>query len=60
MIAVRSGYAESLKCIQDLYSEGHASKEEYRKALQSYQEYLSEIKSRQRDEAAAAREDYRY
>jgi len=60
MIAVRCGNSESLKCIQDLYSEGQASKEEYRKALQSYQEYLGEIKSRQRDEAAAAREDYRY
>ena len=29
------------------------------KALQSYQTYLSEIKSKQRDEAAAAYEEYR-
>lgn len=33
---------------------------DYKKALQSYQEYLSEIKSPQRDKAAAARENYRY
>ena len=60
MIAVRGGSAGSLGVIKELYSIGHATKEDYTKALQSYQEYLAEIKSRQRDEAAAAREDYRY
>ena len=52
MIAAESGHDESLKKIKELYSTGHASKEDYSKALQSYQVYLSEIKSRQRDEAA--------
>ena len=60
MIAVRGGYADSLKNIQQLYSNGHASKEDYTKALQLYQTYLGEIKSEQRDKAAAAREDYQY
>ena len=60
MIAVRAGDNDSLKEIQELYSEGDATKGDYMKALQSYQEYLIEIKSRQRDEAAAADENYRY
>ena len=60
MIAVRDGENDSLKEIQELYSNGHATKEVYTKALQSYQKYLGEIKSEQRDKAAAADEEYRY
>jgi len=54
MIAVRDGYADSLKQIKRLYTSGHATKEDYTKALHLYQSYLVEIKSSQRDEAAAA------
>ena len=50
----------SLLVIQDLYCKGKATKDEYAKALRSYQAYLNEVKSIQRDEAAAAREDYKY
>jgi len=60
MIAVKGGNNESLKRIKDLYSNGFATKEEYTKALQSYQEYLGAITSVQRDKAAAADDDYRY
>ena len=60
MIAVRDGFALSLKQIQRMYSNGHATKEDYTTALRLYQEYLGEIKSRQRDIAAAADEEYRY
>ena len=60
MIAVRDGENDSLKQIKEFYSNGQASKEDYTTALQSYQAYLGEIKSKLRDEAAAAREDYRY
>jgi len=60
MIAVRDGFAPSLKNIKILYSKGVATKEEYTTALQLYQEYLSEIKSDQRDKAAAADEENRY
>ena len=60
MIAVRGGDTSSLDNIKELYSSGDATKEEYTTALQFYQTYLGEIKSRQRDEAAAAYEDYRY
>ena len=60
MIAVRCGFLKSLKIIQEMYSHGHATKEDYSKALQSYQTYLEEIKSDRRDKAAAADEKYRY
>ena len=60
MIAVRGGYAKSLEAIKEMYSYGLATKEDYTKALRLYQEYLSEIRSTQRDKAAAANEDYRY
>jgi len=59
LIAVGAGDNEALKKTHELYSRGFATKEDYTKALRSYQEYLSEIKSRQRDEAVAAT-DYRY
>ena len=60
IIAVAGGYSKSLDTIKDLYSNGHATKEDYTKALEVYQTYLGEIKSKQRDEAAAADEEYRY
>jgi len=61
MIAVQCGDNESLETIQKMYSNGFATKEDYTKALRAYQEYLNEIKSPQRDEAATANETlYRY
>ena len=59
MIATKGG-ADSLKKIQHLYSNGHATRDDYTKALRLYQEYLSEIKSVQRDKAAATYENCRY
>jgi len=60
MIAVRDGDADSLQRVQQLHSNGNATKEDYIKALQSYQTYLDEIESDQRDEAAAADDEYKY
>ena len=60
LIASRSGYSDSLKQIQRIYSNGQATKEDYTKALQLFQTYLAEIKSPQRDEAAAFSDEYRY
>ena len=60
MIAARDGFTTSLNHIQTMYFKGHATKDDYTTALRSYQTYLGEIKSKQRDEAAAADEDYRY
>ena len=58
MIAVRSGESNTLDEIKELYRYGHASKGDYTKALQLYQEYLGEIKSDQRDKAAAFSADH--
>ena len=54
MLSVRGGYSNAVDNIKRLYSNGCATKEDCTKALRLYQVYLGEIKSRQRDEAAAA------
>ena len=60
MIAAKSGHNESMDQIKRVYSNGEATKDDYTRALQLYQEYLVEIKSVQRDKAASAYDDYRY
>ena len=60
IIAVRDGHSDALATIKSLHSRGLATKEEYTKVLRAYQEYLGEIKSDQRDEAAAFDDDYKY
>lgn len=60
IIATKDGCIESLECIKMLYSDGYASRDDYANALRSYQAYLDEIKSDQRDEAAAADDGNRY
>jgi len=60
MIAVRDGNAKSLEETKRLYTNGYATKDKYTKALRLYQSYLSEIKSIQRDEAAAYDDKNRY
>ena len=61
MIAVGCGDDESLKRIREFYTNGHATKDDYAKALRAYQTYVDGIKSAQRDEAAAYNSDeYRY
>ena len=53
MIAVEFGNNGSLKRIKQLYSKGYATKDDYANALRAYQAYLKEIKSDDRDKAAA-------
>jgi len=60
MIAAEDGDDISLKKIQELYTNGLATKDDYAKALRAYQAYLVEIKSTQRDKAAAASAKYCY
>ena len=60
MIAAEGGDDISLKKIQELYTNGHATKDDYANALQSYQKYLDEIKSEQRDAAASSDDRYKY
>ena len=60
IIAAGDGHHNSVKAIQELYKLGLATKDDYASALQNYQEYLDEIKSDQRDKAAAADDRYKY
>jgi len=60
MIAVIGGDVDALKNIKRLYMGGHATKDDYTKALRSYQECLDEIRSEQRDKAAAYSDELRY
>ena len=60
MIAVRGGCTHSLKDIQRLYMNGHATKDHYANALRSHQAYLNEIQSDQRDKAAVFKDSYKY
>jgi len=60
MIASGNGNQLSLDNIQDMYKIGQVTKDEYTAALQAYQTYLSEIKSAQRDEAAAFDDKHKY
>jgi TPR repeat protein len=53
MIAVGSGHNDSVKIIQQMFKHGYATKDDYAEALKAYQAYLSEIKSDDRDKAAA-------
>ena len=61
MIAVEGGgYNDSLNVFKQLYLDGHATKDDYAKALKAYQAYLSDIRNDQRDEAAEFSEDFKY
>ena len=53
MIASGSGSSRSLTEMKQLYTNGHATKDDYGKAFEAYQAYLDDIRSDQRDEAAA-------
>ena len=60
MIAVKDGGSISLESIKRMHEAGLSTKDEYTKALQLYQEYLDEVKSDQRDQAAAADDANKY
>ena len=60
MIAAGSGYYDSLENIKRMFMNGHATKDDYAKALRVYQAYLVEIKSPQRDEAALFDDEFKY
>ena len=60
MIAAGDGSELSLKQIKQLFMKGHATKDDYAKALQACQVYLGEIRSVQRDTAAAFDENNSY
>lgn len=60
MIAVNDGNLNSLGNIKKFYLDSHATKDDYTKAMRSYQAYLVEITTDQRDEAVAFSDEYKY
>ena len=60
LIAAELGHTRSLEYIKEMFKSGVATKDGYAKALRVYQSYLNEIKSPQRDEAAASYDDCKY
>ena len=60
MIAAGCGDNDSLEKIKQMFMNGHVMKDDYAKALQVHQANLVEIKSSQRDEAAAFDDNYKY
>ena len=54
------GYKHSLISMEEMFKNGRATKDDYMKALNAYQAYLEEIKSEQRDKAAASSDRYKY
>jgi TPR repeat protein len=50
IIAANLGLHESLKCLRELYADGHASKEDYAGALRAYQAAVEATKSPEREE----------
>ena len=51
---------DSLKKIREFYMNGHATKDDYAKALRLCQKYVDGIKSAQRDKAGAYKSRHRY
>eukprot|EP00956_Cyclotella_meneghiniana_P016618 scaffold26333_cov56-Cyclotella_meneghiniana.AAC.1 len=60
MIAAECGNLNSVMNIEEFYHHGLVTKNEYKQALLAYQEYIDEVKSEQRDKAAAFDESYKY
>ena len=55
-----NGNSLTLKAIKKLYTNGYATKDDYTQALKAYQAYLGEIRSDDRDKAAAFSDGYKY
>ena len=55
MISAAAGHDNSLKEIRQLFSSGRATKDDFEKALRAHKEAKDEMKSDQREAAAAAR-----
>jgi hypothetical protein len=53
MIAAGAGHDESLKKVRECYLSGHATKDDFEKALRAHKEAADEMKSVQREAAAA-------
>ena len=53
MMSARAGYDDSLPRVRECYMNGHATKDDFEKALRAHKQSSDEMKSHQRDAAAA-------
>ena len=53
MISAGAGHDESLKAIRECFLDGHATKDDFEKALRAHKEAKDEMKSDQREAAAS-------
>jgi len=60
IISAGLGCSDSLKAIKQMFMNGYATKDDYGTALRALQSYLDEVRSNQRDEAAAYSDDCKY
>jgi TPR repeat protein len=60
LIAASCGHVSAVNKIKKAMTEGYATRDDYAQALRGYQQYLNEIRSEQRDRAAAYSDEYKY
>lgn len=60
LLACEGGHPAALESIKCCFMKRTATKDDYEKALRSYQQYLEDIKSVERDEAFAYGESDKY
>jgi hypothetical protein len=60
LIAASFGHIGAVNAFRKLLIRGGATKDQYAQALRQYQEYLDEVKSDQRDQAAAYSDQFKY
>jgi hypothetical protein len=53
LIAASCGHLRAVNAIKEVMTVGYATKDHYAQALRSYKQYLDEVRSKQRDKAAA-------
>eukprot|EP00571_Detonula_confervacea_P003255 CAMPEP_0172322400 /NCGR_PEP_ID=MMETSP1058-20130122/45765_1 /TAXON_ID=83371 /ORGANISM="Detonula confervacea, Strain CCMP 353" /LENGTH=156 /DNA_ID=CAMNT_0013038133 /DNA_START=368 /DNA_END=838 /DNA_ORIENTATION=+ len=59
-IAAGDGYETSLKPMRDFFKNGLVTKDDFEKVLRAHKESIDEIRSDQRDKAAASCDRFRY
>jgi TPR repeat protein len=60
LIAASCGELRAVNNMNTLTAGGNATRDQYAQALRGYQQYLIEVRSDQRDRAAAHRDEYKY
>jgi TPR repeat protein len=60
LIAARCGKLDAVNAMKEAMTLGTATRDDYAQALQGYQHYVNDVRSEQRDRAAAYSDEYKY